>query len=182
MAGPLFVWQDEVDPIDLRDTVRKLLEPTIARAGFDLVAVEWLGGRRGAVLRLSIEGAGEEGPGVTADDCARVSERVSPLLDEADPIPGRYTLEVSSPGIARPVQRVADFVRFTGYRVKIRLVEGPPRRRYTGVIRGVDEHDLLVDVDGAEHRLSLDTIERAHLDLTIDEYQNLAPSHAENQS
>ena len=63
------------------------------------------------MLRLSIEGATEKGPGVSADDCAKVTERVSPMLDEADPIPGRYTLEVSSPGIERPVQRRADFER-----------------------------------------------------------------------
>lgn len=170
-----------MDPIDLRQTVRELLEPTVARLGFDLVAVEWLGGRRGAVLRLSIEGATEKGPGVSADDCAKVTERVSPLLDEADPIPGRYTLEVSSPGIERPVQRPADFERFNGYRAKIRLVEGPPRRRYTGTLCGVDEHDLLVMVDGAEHRLPLDTIERCHLDLTLEEYQSLAPPHAESE-
>ena len=164
-----------MDPIDLRQTVRDLLEPTVARAGFDLVAVEWLGGRRGSVLRVSIEGATEGKPGVNADDCARVTERISPLLDEAAPIPGRYTLEVSSPGIDRPVQRRTDFQRFLGYRAKIRLVEGPPRRRYTGVLNGVEEHDLLVMVDGEEHRLPLDTIERCHLDLTLEEYQNLAP-------
>lgn len=170
-----------MDPIDLRQTVRTLLEPTIARAGFDLVAIEWLGGRRGAVLRLSIESTSESGPGVTADDCGKVSERVSPLLDEADPVPGAYTLEVSSPGIDRPVQRPADFQRFIGYRTKIRLVEGPPRRRYTGEIRGIEEHDLLVVVDGAEHRLPLDTIERCHLDLTLEEYQSLAPPHTESE-
>jgi len=161
-----------MDPVDLRHTVRDLLEPSITRAGFELVAVEWLGSRRGPVLRLSIDKVG----GVSADDCARVTSRVSPLLDEADPVPGRYVLEVSSPGIERPVQRREDFARFAGHRIKIRLIEGPPRRRYQGVLGALEGDDVMVTVDGVDHRLALDTIERAHLVLSLDEYQQLAES------
>jgi len=161
-----------MDPIDLRDTVRELLESSVTRAGFELVAVEWLGSRRGPVLRLSVEKPG----GVSADDCGKITARVSPLLDEADPIPGHYVLEVSSPGIDRPVQRREDFARFAGYRIKIRLVEGPPRRRYQGILGPIEGDDVVVTVDGSEHRLALDTIERAHLVLSLDEYQKLGES------
>lgn len=163
-----------MDPVDLRHTIRELVEPSVTRAGFDLVAVEWLSSRSGPTLRLSIDKPG----GVNADDCGVVTERISPLLDEADPIPGRYVLEVSSPGIERPVQRLEDFLRFVGFRVKIRLVEGPPRRRFTGVIARVEERDVVIEVDGAEHRLAFDTIERAHLDLTLEEYQSLAETQS----
>jgi ribosome maturation factor RimP len=163
-----------MDPIELRQTIRDLVEPSLSRAGFDLVAVEWLGSRRGPTLRLSVEKPG----GVTADDCAKVTARISPLLDEADPIPGRYVLEVSSPGIERPVQRREDFARFEGYGIKIRLVEGPPRRRYQGVLGPVNGDDVTITVDGAEHVLSLDTIERAHLVLTLEEYQQLAETES----
>jgi ribosome maturation factor RimP len=159
-----------LDASSLKRTIRDLVEPTIARLGFDLVAVEWSGNQMGRVLRLSIEAPG----GVSAEDCAQVSEQVSPLLDAADPIETRYNLEVSSPGIDRPVQRRSDFERFAGYKVRIRLQEGPPRRRYVGTIGPIDQDELLLWVDGAEHRLPLDLIESAHLVLTLEEYQKLA--------
>ena len=159
-----------MDPTSLQQRVRELIEPSVERLGFDLVAVEWVGATRGRVLRISVEAPG----GVTAEDCVRVSHHVSPLLDAADPIEGSYHLEVSSPGIDRPVQRVEDFERFAGFRCKIRLAEGPPRRRYTGVIGPIEDGDLLFSVDGTEHRLPLDLIERAHLVLSLDEYQRLA--------
>lgn len=163
-----------MDPVDLRNTLRALIEPALTRAGFDLVAIEWISSRSGPTLRLSIDKPG----GVTIDDCGLASERVSPLLDEADPIVGRYLLEVSSPGIERPVQRLEDFLRFAGYRVKVKLVEGPPRRRYTGTIARVEDRDVVLEVDGAEHRIAFDTIERANLDLTLDEYQSLAETES----
>jgi ribosome maturation factor RimP len=154
----------EAKALELR--VRTLVEPAVERLGFDLVAVEW----NGRVLRLSIDAPG----GVDADDCGRVSEQVSPMIDAEDPIPSRYTLEVSSPGIDRPVQRRSDFERFKGYRVKLQLSEGPPRRRYTGVIGPVEGDELVLSVDGAAHRIPLDLVERAHLSLTLEEYQSLA--------
>lgn len=154
--------------------IRALVEPTVSRLGFELVAVEWSGGRQGRILRLSIDAPA----GVTADHCALVSENVSPLLDAEDPIAASYHLEVSSPGIDRPVQRREDFVRFGGYRVRIQLSEGPPRRRYLGVIGPLDGDELLLTVDGAEHRIPLDLVERAHLVLTLDEYRALSPEPA----
>ena len=166
-----------VNTIDLQREVRELVESTVERLGFDLVGVEWLGGAHGRVLRLSIGSAN----GVTADDCARVSEHVSPLLDQADPVDSRYTLELSSPGIDRPVQRVEDFQRFVGYRVKLRLMEGLPRRRYTGAIESCDGHEVSVRVDGREHRVALDTIEQANLVLTLEEYQTLAEADHDDQ-
>jgi ribosome maturation factor RimP len=165
-----------VDPLALQTRIRTLVESTISRLGFDLVAVEWGGG----LLRLSIDrppssaGAGDAPGGISAEDCARVSEQLSPLLDAEDPIPSRYTLEVSSPGIERPVQRREDFERFVGFRVRLRLSEGPPRRRYVGVIGPIEQDELLISVDGAIHRIPLDLIERAHLVLDLDEYQKLA--------
>lgn len=159
-----------MDATTLQAKIRTLLEPAVERLGFDLVGVEWVGDRRGPILRLSIDAPG----GVDARDCVRVSHHVSPLLDADDPIDASYNLEVSSPGIDRPVQRVEDFERFLGYRVKIRLAEGPPRRRYTGTIGPIEEGELRLLVDGTEHRLPLDLIERAHLVLTLEEYQRLA--------
>lgn len=166
-----------MDPFTLRQTIRELIEPTVERLGFDLVAIEWVG----QVLRVSIDapyhareggrGGGEhEQPGVTAGGCARVSRAIEPLLDAADPISSSYTLEVSSPGIERPVQRPQDFERFKGYTLRVRLEPGPPRRRYTGEIIGLAGHELTLSADGEEHTLHLDMIERAHLVLTVEEY------------
>ena len=156
-----------MDLLSLRLDVRAAIEPTIGRLGYDLVAVEWVGNR---VLRLSIEKPG----GIGADDCSLVTQNVSPLLDAADPVEGRYTLEVSSPGIDRPVERRDDFRRFTGFRAKIKLGPGAPRRRYTGDLLGVEDDELLIDVDGTTHRLFLDNIEHCNLVLDLDQYQRLA--------
>lgn len=158
-----------MDPRALQRRIREIVEPTVVRLGFDLVAVEWVGGRRGT-LRLSIDKAG----GVGADDCALVSRRLSPLLDEADPIAAAYDLEVSSPGIDRPVQRPDDFRRFAGHRVRVRAEEGLPRRRWTGTLLGLRDHDVLVEVEGVEHAIPFDVIEAAQLVLDLEAYQKLA--------
>ena len=155
---------------DLRQHLRALLEPSVARLGFDLVAVEWLGGSHGSILRLSIDGEN----GINADDCGLVSATVSPVLDAEDPIETAYNLEVSSPGMERPVQRLEDFDRFVGFRIKIRLVEGHPRRRFTGSLLGRDGDEITVKVDGVDHRILLDNIERANLVLDLAQYQELA--------
>ncbi len=157
-------------PNELKSRVRELIEPSIQRLGFDLVAVEWVGDTRGPILRVSID----HREGIAAANCAEVTRYISPLLDESDPIDSPYTLEVSSPGIDRPVQRLSDFVRFDGKRVRVRLEEGHPRRRYRGVLRGVDGDEVKVEVDGVVHAIRHDTIDRAHLILDLDEYENLA--------
>ena len=158
-----------MDPYVLQKKVRELVEPPIHRLGFDLVAVDFGTDRGRAVLRLSVDGP----KGIGADDCAAITFRVSPLLDEADPIEGSYTLEVSSPGIDRPVQRIEDFQRLIGFKAKFRLYEGHPRRRYTGKIASVDGLQVVVNVDGTEHRIDYDSIERAHLVLDLDEFERL---------
>lgn len=166
-----------MNPLDLQHQVRELVEPSIERLGYELVAVEWLTGQQGRILRLSIDRPG----GISPQDCATVSEAISPVLDESDPIASRYHLEVSSPGIDRPIQLARDFTRFTGYRAKLKLIEGPPRRRYTGALRGLDGDEVLIEVDGTEHRVALDTIERAHLVLDLDEFQKLAEARHDDQ-
>jgi ribosome maturation factor RimP len=91
-----------------------------------------------------------------------------------DLISGRYFLEVSSPGIERPVQRSEDFLRFIGYRARIVLEPGGGRRRYKGVLSGMNDGALDIEVDGTLHSLDMDAIERAHLILDLDEYKKIS--------
>ena len=136
-----------------------LLEPAVSRLGYELVGVEYHGGCR-ALLRLYIDREG----GVSVEDCQRVSRQVSGLLDVEDPIPGPYTLEVSSPGLDRPLFRAEDFQRFAGREVRIRTdvpLEG--RRNFRGVLRGLRGGEVLVEVDGAELALPVERIEQARL-------------------
>lgn len=159
-----------VHSTDVHNKLRPLFEPIVERLGYDLVAVEWLTDPRGQLLRVSVD----RPAGISANDCANVSRHLSALLDELDPIEGSYRLEVSSPGIDRPLQRASDFARFIGYRAKVRLVEGHPRRRFTGKLTGLEGGEALIVVDGKEHRFPVDAVERAHLVLDLDEYQRLA--------
>lgn len=160
-----------MDPFTLRHNVRDLTEAVITRLGYDLVAIEWTGGPTGrSILRVSIDQIPGVGGSVSARDCAKVSKSIEPLLDASDPVKGAYVLEVSSPGIERPLQRISDFARFKGYKVRLRLESGPPRRRYTGELAGTHEQDVILHADGEEFRFHVDTIERAHLDLSLEQF------------
>ena len=149
--------------------LRRILEPVVDREGCDLVAIEVLGSPGKALLRVYIDRAG----GVNVDICARVSRAISPVLDVEDPFPGAWELEVSSPGIERPLQRENDFRRFVGFGVKVKLAPGPERRRYSGLLKGFEDGHVLVEVDGQIHRLALDQIDKAHLDLDDEQFARL---------
>ncbi|MCB9761963.1 MAG: ribosome maturation factor RimP [Alphaproteobacteria bacterium] len=142
--------------------------------GFELVAVELTGDPSGhAVLRVSVDQRG----GVDIDALGRLSRAISPALDVDDPVPGAYNLEVSSPGIDRPLQRFADFERFAGFRARLRMDASQTRRRYSGVLRGVSDDavpTVLIEVDGQEHALPFEHILKARLVLELSEYLALA--------
>ena len=140
--------------------LRELIEPTVASLGFELVGVLWRGGRSRGLVRIYIDRVG----GVTVNDCAEVSHRVSGVLDVEGPVPGEYDLEVSSPGVDRPLFVERDFVRFAGADLKVTLrrpIAG--RRRLTGTLRGYEDGVVLVDEHGVEHRFAIPEIESARL-------------------
>ncbi len=164
-------------PTDRRSQIaalRALLEPVVARVGCDLTGVELVGSGRRLTLRLYVDRAG----GVGVDHCAAVSVAVGPVLDVADPFPGAYELEVSSPGIDRLVQRPEDFQRFAGFRAKVRLAAVSERRNLTGVLRGLDGEVVLLETSSETLRLPLAEIERVRLDLTLEEFERLGPPAA----
>lgn len=155
----------------LRARLRALLEPTVERLGYRISALEQgTDPRGGMVLRIFLDA--DNGVGIR--DCAIVSREISPLLDVDDPIEGTYNLEVSSPGFDRIIELQQDFVRFAGFRIKIRLmasVEG--QRRYTGILIGANDETVEVEVDGVHHVLAMDAIAVARLSPTPDQYDRL---------
>lgn len=140
--------------------LRTLLEPGVKALGFELVDSELAGSGRNAVLRVYIDGP----RGVTVDDCAQVSRQLSAILDVEDPFPERYVLEVSSPGLDRPLVKHEDFERFVGERVKVRMrmaLEG--RRNFKGRLIGVSLQHIALEVDGKTVNLDFSGIEKARL-------------------
>ena len=153
----------------LLQRIRTLIEPVIEMEKCDLVGLEFAFERGGLVLRIFIDKPG----GVQVGDCARISRACSPELDVDDPIAGRYRLEVSSPGIDRPVERLQDFERFTGYRAKIKMGPDAPRKKYTGVLKGITGDLIQVEVDNALVELELNHIDKVRLDLSTEEFMEL---------
>ena len=138
-----------------------LLEPAVEALGYQLVGVEYRsGGPGGALLRVYIDSEG----GITVEDCERVSYQVSGLLDVNDPIAGHYTLEVSSPGLDRPLFSAAHFARFAGHPARIRLARLiGNRRKLAGVLRGVRDDLVLIEVEGEVVEVPLAEVESARL-------------------
>jgi ribosome maturation factor RimP len=140
-----------------------LAEPCVKDAGFDLVEVQ--SGREvaGWVLRLYIdtpEGAGT----VSHEDCERVSRDISAALDVADLIPHSYQLEVSSPGLDRPLRRERDFARFAGQNARIRMSEGVEgRRNFSGVLRGAKDGLVEIECEGRSYQLPIGEVAKANL-------------------
>jgi ribosome maturation factor RimP len=152
----------------LVDTNRivQVIEPSIEAMGYRLVRVVVTSGRR-PTLQVMAERL-DDRP-MTVDDCAQISHSVSALLDVADPIAGAYMLEISSPGIDRPLVRTQDYDRFSGFEAKIELartING--RKRFRGRLRGTSGGNVRVATEDGETELPLDAIARAKLVLTDD--------------
>jgi len=142
------------------DELAKLLEPTVVRLGYELADLEVRLGGRGGVVRVFID----KPDGIGLDDCEKVSQAVSAILDVEDPVPGNYDLEVSSPGLDRKLTKVDHFQRFMGETVKVSLrfpKEG--RRRFRGTLVSADDENIVVEVDGESHSLALPMIDTARL-------------------
>jgi ribosome maturation factor RimP len=143
-----------------KEGLTKLLEPVVEQLGFELADIEVRLGGQDGLLRLYIDKDG----GIDVEDCQSVSRQVSAILDVEDPLPGNYTLEVSSPGLDRTLTKPAHFQRFMGEDIRVKLrfpLEG--RRNFRGALKSANEENIEVEVDGESHSLSLATIESARL-------------------
>lgn len=142
------------------DRLWELLEPAVAGMGFELSDLDLRLGRGHGLLRLFIDSA----QGITLEDCEQVSQQVSGVLDVADPIPGHYSLEVSSPGLDRRLVKPAHFERFMGAVVQVRLarlVDG--RRRVQGSLVAHDGEAIEVAIEGATKRFAMADVEMVRL-------------------
>lgn len=147
----------------------EIIEPVIADMGYELVRIRLMSGNEPTLQIM----ADKAGGGIEVDDCADISTAVSAVLDVEDPILDAYTLEVSSPGIDRPLTRIKDFEIYEGYDVKIETTDSiDGRRRFRGVLAGVENDEVLINVaapgEGGEMTIGLnfDWLSEAKLVLT----------------
>ena len=146
------------------EKIESMIGPSLAAMGYSIVRIAFTGGRRPT---LQIMAERNDNAAMTVDDCATISHTVSALLDVADPIDTPYQLEISSPGIDRPLTRRTDYERFAGFEAKIEMqrpVEG--RRRFRGKLMGLEGDDAKLLVGADTLRLPLEAIARAKLVLT----------------
>ncbi len=144
------------------DRLTELVASAVEPLGYELLGVEYLAQGRHSVLRIYIDSP----DGINLDDCERASRQVSAVLDVDDPIKGQYTLEMSSPGLDRPLFTAEHFTQFIGHEVKLRLhspLEG--QRRFKALIKGVEDDviHLASSETDEEWQISLDNIEKANL-------------------
>ncbi|NVK43666.1 MAG: ribosome maturation factor RimP [Oceanospirillaceae bacterium] len=140
--------------------LHELIEPSVTALGFELWGIEYLAQGAHSVLRIYIDSK----DGITVDDCAKVSHQVSGVLDVEEPISGHYNLEVSSPGMDRPLFTLEQFAAWAGHQVQLRLrVPFEGRRKFKGLLNGVEGDEVLLVVDKEEYLLPIDLIDRANI-------------------
>ena len=127
----------------------EILDPVAEVAGYEIVRLRLMGGEHARRLQIMAERPSDGDMNV--EDCARLSRAISEIMDAADPIAGEYTLEVSSPGVDRPLTRLKDFASFEGHEARLeldRMAEG--RKRFKGVLAGVEDDTVAIDLEGEE--------------------------------
>lgn len=143
-----------------------MLQPVVESLGYEFWGLEYIQGR-GATLRIFIDR--DSGEGVSVDDCALVSHQVSGVLDVEDPIPGEYNLEVSSPGMDRPLFTLEQWGRYIGEDIQIRLLAPVAgKRRLTATLTAIEGDDVLLDVKGEALRVPFAQVDRATLVAKFD--------------
>ena len=148
---------------DAATNIAALIEPTVEALGFELVRVTYGGGRKPTLQVMAEKPDGTMG----VDDCATLSRELSLILDVEDPLPGEYLLEVSSPGVDRPLTRRKDFERWVGFEVKVEMEEQMDgRRRFRGRMTSFKDDVVILETDEGVVELDYDGISKAKLILT----------------
>ena len=153
---------------DLRNQLLGLLEPMAAERGIDVVDVEVVGSQRQPTVRVRIDHADEDADPITLDEVSAETSWISDALDEADPIEGSFTLEVSSPGLSRPLRRAHDFERFAGERLSLNTTATEGRRRYTGILDGIEDGVVSITCDEGSFSFALNEIKSCNIKPDFD--------------
>jgi len=152
--------------MSVQDELSRLIRPVIEGMGFEYVGLEYQSNPKNRLLRIYID---LEPEGISVEDCADVSREVSALLDVEDPLAGHYSLEVSSPGVERPLFEPEHYRRFVGERATLHLFAPlDNRRKFTGSIVEADEKRVVLSVDGENVAVAFDGIRRANLKPDMD--------------
>ncbi len=157
---------DLIAKTNIDQRLAEIITPVIEGMGVELVRVRLMAGSKSKTLQIMAE---KPDGGIEVDDCAEISTAVSAVMDVEDPIEDNYTLEVSSPGIDRPLTRLKDFEAFEGYEAKIEtaeMIDG--RRRFKGELAGVEDDEILINVAEGTIGLKFDWLSDAKLVLTDD--------------
>lgn len=145
--------------------IASLAEPACNQLGYDLVRVQLAGSDNGLVLQIMAERQDKQA--MRVEDCTAITKALDPLLDEADPIPDAYALEVSSPGIDRPLTREKDYSDWAGFEAKLELAKTlNGRKNYRGILGGIQDGVVRITVDGKDTALPYTAIAKARLVLT----------------
>lgn len=143
-----------------REALERLFEPAVRALGYELVGVEHIVGKTRPLVRVYIDSE----TGITLHDCERVSRQLGGILDVEDPLRGAYTLEVSSPGLDRPLYHLEHYARFMGHRVRMELKQPMAgRRRFVGLVAAVEGDDVRITEDGRDYAIPFVMIHRARL-------------------
>ena len=155
--------------MEITQQVQTTIEPALTDMGYDIVRISLTGAD---IKTLQIMAERKDRKDMTVDDCEKISRTASALLDLADPFPYRWVLEVSSPGIDRPLVKPADYDRFKGHEAKIELAtEIDGRRRFKGIIQGIKDNIISLDFEGKTISIDFNSIQKAKLtfqDPTLD--------------
>ena len=144
----------------LESKIFKVLEQHIAKIGYELIGCEYIAQGSNSILRIYVD----SDMGVSLDDCQKVIDYVDPLLDVEDIVQGKYNLEVSSPGENRPLFTHAQFAKYTGEIVHVRLKHAlDGRRNFKGKLVSVDEKNIEVEIDSKLFNITFDSIDKANL-------------------
>ncbi|MDO5120359.1 MAG: ribosome maturation factor RimP [Coriobacteriales bacterium] len=152
------------------------LEERAANHAIDVVDVEVVGSMKAPVVRVRIDHADESLPTISLDEITAQNDWISEVLDELDPIPGSYSLEVSSPGLARPLRKERDFARFAGETISLSTTATEGRRKYTGELLGIVDGVVTVRTDEGEFSFALSDIKTAKIKPDYDKLAKAAQS------
>lgn len=148
----------QASPESIRNELLAKLEAAAPEHGIDIVDVEVVGSAKARTVRVRIDHADESADPISLDEVSEQTSWISDLVDEADPLEDSFLLEVSSPGLARPLRRKSDFVRFAGEDVAVKLSATEGRRRYTGRLEGMEDDDVVLSTDEGRVSLPLEDI------------------------